>query len=518
MSTDIKTFFDEHTKKVSQLEAQSHDAYWNLAVSGDESHAKKLADYTFELRKLYSSNEDFEFLCSQREQKDPLLKRQIELEIKNYQQNQTAIELLRRITTLETEIESIYTNFRAELNNKEVSSNEIKTILGKSQDLEERKKAWEASKLIGENIDSKVRELILLRNESARIAGFKDFYSMSLELQELDQERLFNQLKELEELTNADWAQYKDKLNRTLGQKFNVSPQDIKPWHFIDPFFQDAPPQDIDLDSYYAKQDVLQISKKFYAEVGLPVDDILSRSDLYERAKKNQHAFCMNINRAEDIRILCNLRNTEYWMMVQLHELGHAVYYKYINQNLPYFLRTHAHINTTEASAMLFGRLSIEGEFLKRFCGVVNTNVLEKAKEEYAAKLLVFARWCLVIIHFERAMYQAPHANLNKLWWDLVSKYQGVSFSRDKPDWAAKSHLACNPVYYQNYIIGEMTASQLIHALKKESGAKWFLSKKSGDFLRKNLYDSGATYPWEETLERATGEKLNPTYFANDCR
>ena len=131
---------------------------------------------------------------------------------------------------------------------------------------------------------------------------------------------------------------------------------------------------------------------------------------------------------------------------------------------------------------------------------------MANVEKQNAANLLVFVRWTLVMIHFEQAMYQQPGIDLNTLWWQLVKKYQGIDFTRAKPDWAAKLHLATVPVYYQNYILGEMTASQLNHKLKSLEGDNWFLSKNSGEFLKDKVYFSGACYPWEETLRNATGK------------
>ena len=36
----------------------------------------------------------------------------------------------------------------------------------------------------------------------------------------------------------------------------------------------------------------------------------------------------------------------------------------------------------------------------------------------------MFARWALVMLHFEKALYANPEQDLNKLWWDIVERYQ----------------------------------------------------------------------------------------------
>ena len=69
-----------------------------------------------------------------------------------------------------------------------------------------------------------------------------------------------------------------------------------------------------------------QVCREFYAGIGLPIDEVLRRSDLYERPGKSPHAFCTDIDRAGDVRVLANIVPNEYWMSTMLHELGHAVY------------------------------------------------------------------------------------------------------------------------------------------------------------------------------------------------
>ena len=46
----------------------------------------------------------------------------------------------------------------------------------------------------------------------------------------------------------------------------------------------------------------------------LPIDDVLARSDLYEKPKKSPHAFCTDIDREGDVRVLGNIVPNEYWM------------------------------------------------------------------------------------------------------------------------------------------------------------------------------------------------------------
>jgi peptidyl-dipeptidase A len=517
----LKTFIDTLTKKIEAHELSMHHAWWNLAVTGEEKYVHEYEKAKIDIRILFSSKDDFNYLKSEKITSDANLERQRKILLHHFQENQIPLDMIKTISRLEGEIESVYTNFRPVVKGVSLSNNDLKNILVDSADSQERKEAWEASKTIGEKVEKDVLKLIALRNKSAQDAGFTDFYSMQLELQELTPSTLFELLEKLEKMTASAWKEYKSELDQTLADRFGIAPHHLMPWHYQDPFFQEAPKQNLDLDQYYADKDIVAISSAFYKAVGMPVEDVISRSDLFEREKKNQHAFCFCLDRKVDIRVLCNIRQNEYWMGTMLHELGHAVYDKYIDQSLPFILRTPSHILTTEASAMLFGRLSKNGDFLHQYVGLNKQKAEEidlLSRQQTAANLLVFSRWVMVMVHFERAMYQEPDKDLNSYWWDLVERFQGVNRvpGRDKPDWASKLHLACAPVYYQNYLLGEMFASQLLEKLKQLTKDEILSSKQVGDFLTSRLYSVGATMPWDETITFATGEKLNPLYYAND--
>jgi peptidyl-dipeptidase A len=136
---------------------------------------------------------------------------------------------------------------------------------------------------------------------------------------------------------------------------------------------------------------------------------------------------------------------------------------------------------------------------------------------------LVFSRWAQVMFRFEKSMYENPGQDLNKLWWDLVEKYQMMKRpeGRNEPDWASKIHIATVPCYYHNYLLGQMLASQIYYTIgEKVLGSKTpenesFTGKpEAGQFLIEKIYKPGARYTWSEMIEKATGEKLTAKYYA----
>jgi peptidyl-dipeptidase A len=211
-----------------------------------------------------------------------------------------------------------------------------------------------------------------------------------------------------------------------------------------------------------------------------------------------------------------------------LHEFGHAVYDKYIDPGLPYLLRGPSHTLTTEASAMLFGRLSKNAEWLRRYAGLDPAEA-RAAGEAFGRaireQLLVQTRWCLVMCHMERALYRDPEQDLDGLWWDLVERFQRVRRpeGRRAPDWASKIHFSVAPVYYHNYMLGEMMASQLqSHILRRVVGdgegawERFVASREVGAFLIERLYRSGKAMDWRDTLRQATGGALSASAFVDE--
>jgi peptidyl-dipeptidase A len=282
------------------------------------------------------------------------------------------------------------------------------------------------------------------------------------------------------------------------------------------------------VDRFFRDKDLEELTRKTYDSMGLEVRDVLAKSDLYERKGKNQYGFCLSMGREYpyDVRVLVNVRPDSYWMDTMLHEFGHAVYDKYINPKLPYFLRAVAHTCTTEAIALMMGSLVDDPAWLSGVAGVPEAELAEVREHilwRERADKLVFTRWALVMFNFEREFYADPDRDdLNSLWWDLVERLQLVKRppGRDKPDWAAKIHVAVAPVYYHNYVLGHLIAAQLRHHLEEQvtRGEAFFMSEVAGRYLQEALFGPGARSRWEDAVLRATGERLNADYFVNSLR
>ena len=538
----LESLIQEHVDKVAPLSTKANLAYWDAATTGKQEKFREREKLDLEIRKIYSDPDDFEQLKNFKEHghiKDPVLARQLDKLYLAYLQNQIEPELLKSIVELDTRIQERYNNYRGTIDGNEVSMSDIYTLMTTEGNTRKREMAWKASKQVGDVIIDDFLRLVRLRNKAARKLGFDNYYTMSIYTSEQSVEQLDAIFDELYELTNEPYKELKKELDDILAKSYGISPEDLMPWHYHDPFFQRTPlVYELDLDSYYKGRDIKELAQKYYASVDLPIDDILARSDLYDRQGKYPHAFGHDVDRNGDVRVLANLQDTERWMETLLHEVGHALYSKYHDRSEPWLLREPAHSFTTEAVAMFFGRLSRNAAWMQEMLELPPEErvKIEKVSTKYLrSQQILFARWAMVVYNFEKALYADPDQDLNSLWWDLVEKYQFVKRPPGPPDagWASKLHFTTAPCYYHNYMMGELLASQFYHTivndvLKQTSAPPPRLASgdagagrepslcndvRIGRYFREKVFAPGAKYPWNEMIERATGESLTPKYF-----
>lgn len=523
-------FITRYEQNVRPLEIALGKAWWKANTTGsDQAFAEKEA-LENRYNKLLSEPADFSLLKSLKdEQLAAQQKRQIHLLYLDYLEKQVDVKLLNRISSKSNEIEKQFNVFRATVGDKVYTDSEVRDVLKKSKDVRTRRLVWEAAKQVGSQVADDLRELVQLRNQTARDLGFADFHKMQLQLNEQTQTDVLALFDELDDLTRKPFARAKQEIDDRLAKQYGIAVDELRPWHYHDPYFQE--PQDVydaDLDAPFRDADILGICKEFYRGIELPIEDVLTRSDLYEKAGKSPHAFCTDIDREGDVRVLANVKPNGYWMSTMLHELGHAVYSsKNIPRELPYVLRTDAHILATEGVAMMFERFCTDSRWLRAYGVEVEDPAAfdQASRRQRRDKLLIFSRWCQVMLRFEVELYKNPDQNLNKLWWDLVEKYQMVRRpdDRDEPDYASKIHVVSAPAYYHNYMMGELFACQVHAAIAQELGlegesrtAIYTRNPKVGKFMTEKVFAPGRKLKWNDLTRHATGEPLNAKAFATE--
>lgn len=518
--TDASIVADRIESELAPLHREVSLAWWDLNVVASDENEQRRIELELLLSDFLADAERFAMVESARASAEGLDRRRLDLLHDLFLTKQIPVELRSRIIELEAAVEMHFSQHRGEVAGRRVDDNEITRILRESDDVEERRAAWEASKTVGAVVAEDVRELARLRNAAAHALGYRDWFALSVATSEMDEDRLLATLDEADRATAEPFARWKAALDTDLAERFGCSVSELRPWHYADPFFQEVPAEGgVDIDPLLAGSDPVELSRRTFDGIGLETRAVLERSDLFPRERKSQHAFCIDVDRGGDTRVLANVVPGKYWMDTMLHELGHATFNGGFADDLSWLLRD-CHLVVTEGIAILMGRLANDAEWLERVLGVAPDTVRGIASDlrrARAAELLVFTRWVLVMTNFERSLYANPEADLDARWWELVERYQLVSSpdGRIMPDWAAKIHVACAPVYYHTYLYGQMVASQLGSTLERECGGLVDRSE-AGRLLTERIFAPGLSVRWDRLIERATGEPLTATHFGRD--
>jgi peptidyl-dipeptidase A len=525
MENRMRQFISSYEGKIIPLYRDVTLSSWNANITGTDADWALSEKASVSLANCYTDTKAFEELKELKESgevKDPLLSRQLALLYNFYLEGQVDTSLIAEKIKMETAISKKYSNFRANYKGKELSDNQIEEILRNSTNSSDLQEAWEAHKAIGNVVAGDISDLVRHRNMMAQKIGFSNYHEMSLKLSGQEPAEVTRIFDELDNLTRDNFVQLKKDIDAYYTKRYKINASEVRPWHYQNRFFQEAPEiYPVDFDKYFEKQDPVRLAAAFYDGIGLNVDKILAKSDLYEKPGKNQHAFCTDIDRAGDVRTLNNIKPDSYWMNTILHELGHGVYSYYNDMTLPFVLRDAAHTFTTEAIANFFGRLATDPRWMLDM-GLIDEGeskkIEENSRKALRLQMLVFSRWAQVMYRFEKSMYENPDQDLNKLWWDTVEKYQMLTRpeGRNMPDWASKIHIALYPCYYHNYLLGELLASQFnSYILKNITGGKSLAGNKElGGWLKEKIFMPGARYYWNDMIEKATGEKLTAKYYA----
>ena len=181
---DLKEFLKNQDEKIKQLVTDRCTTYWDASISGEKQDYDKYNQAIIISEEFFNNKENFEKIKEflKLEELEDIEKRQLTLLKNMYLGSQGDLDLLKQIAQLSTKIENQFNTFRAEINDKKLTTNEIKEILLTSKDNKELETAWKASKKNGKLVEKDLLNLVKLRNQLAKSLGFNNFYEMSFEL------------------------------------------------------------------------------------------------------------------------------------------------------------------------------------------------------------------------------------------------------------------------------------------------------------------------------------------------
>ncbi len=554
-SPNAQAFIDRYTKTYVDLYYKSSLAEWKLntyIVEGDTVTSKQAEDADEAFANFTGSKENIDsarYYIADSTHLTDLQHRQLDVILYTAGSNpEVAGDVIKQKIQAETEQTRNLFGFDFKIDGKSVSTNEIDDILKGSNDLTERRKAWEASKEVGKGLKDGLVRLRELRNKSVQALGYDDYFQYQVsdygytvpELRDVCHQMIKDLWPLYRELHT--WARY------TLAEKYHQPvpeylPADWLPNRWGQDWTNLVHVEGLDADKALRQKSaewIVQQGENFYKSLGysaLPAS-FYEKSSLYPAPKdagykKNNHASAWHMDLDHDVRSLMSVEpNAEWWETV-LHELGHIYYYiTYTNKDVPPLLRSGANRAYHEAMGTLIGLASMQKPFLAQYglvdssANVDQTQVLLREALNY---VVVIPWGAGVMTSFEDDLYtkDLPEDQFNAKWWELKKAYQGIVPPAERGeeycDAASKTHINNDPAQYYDYAISYILLFQFHMHIAKDilhqdpHNTNYYGSKETGEFLRSLMYP-GASVDWRVLLRDKLGADMSAKpmleYFA----
>ena len=543
---ETQAFLDDYNQTYQELYTTVSEAEWQLntrIVEGDTT-AKWAAEQAHEeLAAFTGSKENIEQATQYLERKTDLTDlqvRQLEAILYNAGSNpETAGEAVKARIKAETKQTGDLFGFDFKIDGQSVSTNEIDRRLIESTDMNERLKAWEASKEVGKALKDGLHDLQQLRNECVQALGYEDYFNYQVSeygmtTQEmLDLNRQFiNEVWPLYRELHT-WARYQ------LAGKYNEEVPEMLPAHWLPNRWGQEWTGIINVEGLNVDDNlkdksagwIVKEGENFYVSLGfdsLP-QSFYEKSSLYplpEGAgyKKNNHASAWHVNLGDDVRSLMSVEPNARWWETTLHELGHVYYFmSYTNPDVPVILRNGANRAYHEAIGSLIGLASLQKPFLMQY-GLVDegaeTDEIQTLLNE-ALNYVILIPWAAgVMTEFEHELYanNLPVDQYNQKWWEIKKKYQGIVppsvRGEEFCDAASKTHINNDAAQYYDYALSFVLLFQLHDHISREilqqdpHATNYYGNKEVGNFLHDLMYP-GASVDWREHLEETIGSEMS---------
>ena len=309
---------------------------------------------------------------------------------------------------LSNKAEKAFSVYRARVDGTELTDNEVRDVLRQSKDSTRRRAVWEASKRVGRAVDADLKQLVRLRNESARKLGFRDYHVMQLALDEQSQDDVLELFDELDALTRQPFHEAKARIDAVLSRMRQRARRAASALALPGPVL----PGDA--------RDLRRPARRAVREDrhGEDVPRVLRGHRPAGRRRAGPQR-SVRAAREESARLLQRHGPPGRRPRVDQHcaeqglagdaaaRAGPSTYSsKNIPARLPYVLRTDAHTLSTEAVAMMFEKFAGNADWLAAMgVAVPDAEAFKKAAlRDRRNQLLIFSRWCQVMFRFEKAL------------------------------------------------------------------------------------------------------------------
>ncbi|MEQ8300600.1 MAG: M2 family metallopeptidase [Hyphomonas sp.] len=449
------------------------------------------------------------------------------------------------LSNITTGLEAAYGTGTFNYKGKDLTLDELSTIIETSRDPEELKAVWDGWRTVSPAMKDDYARMVEIANEGANELGYPSLdqmwlsnYDMAPEEMEAEVDRLWTQVEPLYEELHC-YA--RTKLNAKYGDDVQPKTGPIRAdllgnmwaqdWSGIyDVVKTDTPGPSYNLtarlvEKGYDPIKMVKTGEAFFTSLGLaPLPQTFWERSMITRPADREvicHASAWDLDNKEDVRIkMCTEVNEEDFDTVH-HELGHNFYQRaYKDQDFIY--KDGAHDGFHEAIGDFIG-LSITPEYLKQI-DLIDESEMPPVEADtalllnVALKKVAFLPFALTVDGWRWDVLSGKTApeDYNDAWWAKRLEMQGIVPPGERPadafDPGAKYHIPGNTPYLR-YFLSYVMQFQFHKAACEQAGwegplhrCSIYNNKEVGERFNA-MMEMGASKPWPDALESFTGTR-----------
>ncbi|MEQ1810205.1 MAG: M2 family metallopeptidase, partial [Terricaulis sp.] len=450
-----------------------------------------------------------------------------------------------QLSEITTRLASTYSTGRIEYQGREVTLDELETLMGTERNPARLEEMWTKWHAVAAPMRDDYARMVEISNEGARDLGFEDVgnmwlsnYDMPADAMEAEVERLWGQLSPFYEQLHC---YVRARLNDRYGDAVVPMDQPIRAdllgnmwaqdWSTLMPLVRPAggsatyDTTQLLTRAHYTPVQMAETAERFYTSLGFPeLPDSFWERSLLTRPRDRDvvcHASAWDIDNADDLRVKqCIQVNAEHFQTIH-HELGHNFYQRAYNQQ-PFLYRNGAHDGFHEAIGD-FIALNITPQYLVDINLLRRNQIPPAAADtnlllERALETIAFLPFALPVDQWRWQVFDGRITpdRYNAAWWELRERYQGIrppnARGEEFFDPGAKYHIA-NNVPYLRYFLSYVLQFQFYEAACRQAGWEGPLhrctvygNREVGERFQRML-EMGASHPWPDALEAFTGTR-----------
>jgi len=244
-------------------------------------------------------------------------------------------------------------------------------------------------------------------------------------------------------------------------------------------------------DDRFPASEMLPVYRATMAGLGIDADSQSNiEIDSEPRPRKNPRAFCAPVSIPVDVKLVIRPAGGQSDYQALLHESGHAQHYGWASEQLHPEFKYTGDYALTETYAFLFNNLISDPDWLSTFLGMKDWT--EFIRSVMLARLVTVRRYAAKLA-YERELHADDNLDRSS---QLYSELQ-TSATGFKTEAAEFLFDLDDSFYSASYLRAWAFEVILREHLKTKFGARWWGSKRAGDFL-KEMWETGDRYTADE--------------------